>query len=113
MNEPESARNGLIDSNLSPKQEAAALALAAGRTLIEAASDSGAGEAKRPATRSTRGAESNRSLHRLDPHAVPGLGCSEMEEVLEPDEGNAPLASWPKSPLWPAATGPNQKSGSS
>lgn len=38
-----SARNGPLPE-LSPKQEAVALALAAGRTLRQAASDSGAGE---------------------------------------------------------------------
>jgi hypothetical protein len=43
LNRPEIARNGLPDA-LSPKQEAVALALAAGRTLRQAASDSGAGE---------------------------------------------------------------------
>ena len=41
---PETAPNGLRNSVLSPKQEAAALALASGCTLREAARESGAGE---------------------------------------------------------------------
>jgi hypothetical protein len=41
--QPETAFNGRRNGVLTPKQEAAALALAAGRTIDEAARDSGAG----------------------------------------------------------------------
>ena len=41
--QPETAFNGRLNGSLTPKQEAAALALAAGRTIDEAARDSGAG----------------------------------------------------------------------
>jgi hypothetical protein len=44
--EPEMAGNGLKNGPLTPKQEAAALALAAGRTQDEAARQSGAGTRK-------------------------------------------------------------------
>jgi hypothetical protein len=44
MNKPETAPNGTVNGGFSPKQEAAALALAQGRTIREAAEASGAGE---------------------------------------------------------------------
>jgi hypothetical protein len=45
MSKPETARNGPVSEGfLTPRQEAAALALASGRTLQEAARESGAGE---------------------------------------------------------------------
>src|SRR5262245_40168611 len=43
MSQPETAANGRENSRLSPKQEAAALALACGCTIDGAAKDSGAG----------------------------------------------------------------------